>query len=125
MSIGPTVAVVAAGLAVVGGASYVSLMSGGPDSRAPAAPRVLDSASPGASVTPFSPYLDATFASVNSTTRTSTEIRTASIARTSSFAERFDGVTNVAVASAPTRSITTAAPKVRTAAVTPVAPAKP
>lgn len=125
MSIGPTVAVVAAGLAVVGGASYVSLMSGGPDSRAPVAQRVLDSASPGASIKQFSTYLDATFASVNSTTRTSAEIRTASIARTSSFAERFDGVTNVAVASAPTRSIAVTAPKVRTAAVTPVAPAKP
>ena len=123
MSIGPTVALVAAGLAVVGGTSYVSLMSGGPDSRAPMAQRVLDPASPGASVNQFSAYLDASFASVRQTTRTSTEIRTASIARTSSFAERFDGMMNVAVASAPTRSISITAPKVRTAAVKPTAPA--
>jgi hypothetical protein len=95
-------------------------MSGGPDSRAPAAQRVLDPASPNQ----LSAYFDATFASVRQTTRTPAEIRTASISRTSSFAERFDGVMNVAVAApnVPTRSIT--APKVRTASVTPVAPAK-
>jgi hypothetical protein len=87
------------------------------------AQRVLEPAS-GASVNQLSAYFDATFASVRQTTRTSSEIRTASIARTSSFAERFEGVTNVALAapSAPTRSI--APPKVRTASVTPVAPAK-
>jgi hypothetical protein len=100
-------------------------MSGGSDSRAPAAQRVLDPASPGASINQFSAYLDATFASVRATTRAPAEIRTASISRTSSFAERFDGTMNVAVASAPTtRSITITAPKVRTAArPTPPAPA--
>jgi hypothetical protein len=100
-------------------------MSGGPDSRAPVAQRVLDSASAGASIDQFSSYLESTFASVSATTRTSTEIRTASIARTSSFSERFDGVMSVAVASAPTRSITITAPKVRTAAVTPTKPTTP
>lgn len=123
MSIGPTVALVAAGLAVVGGTSYVSLMSGGSDSRAPVAQRVLDPASPGVSINQLSAYLDATFASVRQTTRTPTEIRTASIARTSTFSERFDGMMNVAVASAPTtRSITITAPKVRTAAARPTPP---
>jgi hypothetical protein len=99
-------------------------MSGGPDSRAPASQRVLEPTSPGASVNQLSAYFDATFASVRQTTLTSAEIRTASISRTSSFSERFEGVMNVATAtpSAPTRSIT--APKVRTASVTPAAPAK-
>ena len=118
MSLGPTVALVAAGLAVVGGTSYVSLMGGGPDARAPAAQRVLDPPSSAGTINQFSAYLDATFASVRQTTRTLTEIRTASIARTSSFADRFAGVTNVAVAApnAPTRSIAT--PKVHTAVAT-------
>jgi hypothetical protein len=104
-------------------------MSGGPDSRAPTAQRVIDPASPGASVNQLSAYFDATFASVRQPTRTSaeskTEIRTASISRASSFAERFEGVMNVATAtpSAPTRSIT--APKVRVASVVPVAPVAP
>jgi hypothetical protein len=121
MSLGPTVALVAAGLAVVGGTSYVSLMHGDPDSRAPASERVLPQAAAGTSVNQLSAYLDETFASVRSTMRPSTEIRTASISRGSSFAERFEGVTNVAVASAPTRSI--ANPKVRTAAAKPTLPA--
>jgi len=112
MSLGPTVALVAAGLAVVGGTSYVSLMSGGPDSRAPTAERVLPKSSSNAT-NQLSSYFDATFASVRATTRSTSEIRTASISPTVSFAERFEGVTNVAVASAPTRSL--AAPKVRTA----------
>jgi len=115
MSIGPTVALVAAGLAVVGGTSYVSLMHGGSDSRAPAAERVLDRADRG-SINQFSSYLDATFASVRSTTRTSTAvITTASISPSSTFAERFAGVMSpLAAPSAQTRSITS--PKVRTAA---------
>src|ERR1051326_8831157 len=106
MSFGPTVALVAAGLVVVGGTSNVSLMSDGPDSRAPTAQRILDPASPGASINQFSAYLDATFASVRSTTRTATEIRTASISPNISFADRFAGVTIVAAPNAPTRSIT-------------------
>ena len=64
MSLGPTVALVAAGLAVVGGTSYVSLMHGDAESRAPASERVLDQASSGTSINQFSAYLDATFASV-------------------------------------------------------------
>jgi hypothetical protein len=88
-------------------------MNGGPDSHAPATERVLDTASPGASVNQLSAYFDATFASVRATTRPSTEIRTASISRTTSFAERFEGVTNVAVAAPQTP----AAPKVRAAAL--------
>src|SRR5262249_35041210 len=75
MSLGSTVALVAAGLVVVGGTSYVSLMSGGSDSRAPASQRVLDPAFPGASVNQLSAYFDATFDSVRQTTRPSTEIR--------------------------------------------------
>src|SRR6202035_5138227 len=63
----------------------------------------------------LSVYFDETFASVRATTRASTEIRTASISRTTTFAERFDGVTNVATAAnAVTRSIVN--PKVRVAA---------
>src|SRR5262249_58764028 len=99
---------------------YVSLMSGGPDSRAPAARQLLDPASSDTSINQFSAYLETTFASVRQTTRTAPEIRTASISRTSTFAERFDGVMSVvAAASAPTRSITITAPKVRTAVVKP------
>jgi len=129
MSLGPTVALVAAGLAVVGGTSYVSLMGGGSESRAPAVQHVIP-ASPGSSANRLSTYFDETFASARASTRSVTEIRTASIARTPSFAERFSGVTNVATAAdAVTRSIvnpkmaaakgnppTPGAPKVRTAA---------
>jgi hypothetical protein len=124
MSLGPTVALVAAGLAVVGGTSYVSLMHGESDSRAPASARVLDQVPSRVSINQFSAYLDATFASVRSTTRTSIETTTASIPRTSaSFADRFAGLTSdVAAPSAPTRSITN--PKVRTAAAKPPPPAQ-
>ena len=90
-------------------------MHGEADTRAPAAQHVVGPASPGASANRLSAYFDDTFASVRATTRAATEIRTASISRTSSFAERFDGVTNVATtANAVTRSIVN--PKVRTAA---------
>ena len=124
MSLGPTVALVAAGLAVVGGTSYVSLMSGGPDSRAPAVQHVAAPAPSGGPSTRL--YFDETFASVRATTRAPTEIRTASIARTSSFADRFSGVTNVATSAvAATRSIVE--PKVRTATAkaTPPVPSAP
>jgi hypothetical protein len=125
MSLGPTVALVAAGLAVVGGTSYVSLMHGDADSRAPTSERVLDQASSGTSINHLSAYLDATFASVRSTTRTASAVTaTASIPRTSSFAERFAGwSSDVATSSAPTRSITN--PKVRTAAAKPTPQAAP
>src|SRR5262249_37753186 len=79
MSLGPTVALVAAGLAVVGGTSYVSLMGGGPDSRAPAAQQVTGPRS-SASTNGLSTYFDETFASVRTSTRSAAEIRTASIA---------------------------------------------
>src|SRR5215831_2268059 len=94
MTLGPTVAMVAAGLAVVGGTSYVSLMRGDADSRAPVSQRVIDRASPGASINEFSAYLDATFASLRQTTRSASEA-TASIPRASTastFAERFAGL---------------------------------
>jgi hypothetical protein len=95
-------------------------MSGGPDSRAPAAQHVVR---PAPSNNRLSAYFDETFASVRATTRSPTEIRTASIARTSTFAERFSGLTTVATAAnAATRSIVD--PKVRTAAAKPV-PAAP
>lgn len=123
MSLGPTVALVAAGLAVVGGTSYVSLMGGGPDSRAPAAQHVVAPPSPGRAGNRLSAYFDETFASVRATTRAATEIRTASISHTSTFAERFSGITNVATAAdTVTRSIVN--PKTRAAAAkpTPAAP---
>jgi hypothetical protein len=96
-------------------------MRGEADARAPVAERVLPQAS--GSANQLSGYFDATFASVRATTRTPAEIRTASISRSSTFAERFDGVTNVATAaSAATRSIVN--PKVRAAAARPM-PAAP
>src|SRR5262249_41235524 len=123
MSLGPTVALVAAGLAVVGGTSYVSLMGGGPDSRAPAAQQVTGPRS-SASTNGLSTYFDETFASVRTSTRSAAEIRTASIARGSTFAERFDGVVNIATAAnAATRSIVD--PEVRTAAAKPMPAAAP
>ncbi len=112
MSLGPTVALVAAGLAVVGGTSYVSLMSGGPDSRAPVAQHVT--APPRPAPNRLSAYFDRTFAAARAATRSASEIRTASIAPASTFAQRFDGVTNVATAAnVVTRSIIN--PKIRTA----------
>jgi hypothetical protein len=120
MSLGPTVALVAAGLAVVGGTSYVSLMSGGPDSRAPVARHVIAPAPP-LPANRLSAYFDQTFAAARAATRSSGEIRTASIAQApaSTFAQRFDGVTNVATtANAVTRSIIN--PKVRSASTKPM-----
>src|SRR5215813_3149227 len=125
MSLGPTVALVAAGLAVVGGTSYVSLMDGGSDSRAPAAERILGQTPSPGSAAQRSAYFNATFDSVRAVTRSAAEVRTASIARPSTFAERFDGVANLATAaSAATRSIIVD-PKTRTAAATKPAPAAP
>jgi hypothetical protein len=97
-------------------------MRGDADSRAPVSQRVIDRASPGASITEFSAYLDATFASLRQTTRSTSEA-TASIPRASTastFAERFAGLmSDVAKPSTPTRSV--ANPKVRTAAAKPTA----
>jgi hypothetical protein len=123
------VALVAAGLAVVGGTSYVSLVHSDADARAPAVQHV---APPSAAAAPngLSVYFDETFASARAATRPVAEIRTASISRTSTFAERFDGVASLAAAAnAVTRSIVNpnvraatakpalAAPKVRAAAL--------
>jgi hypothetical protein len=123
MSLGPTVALVAAGLAVAGGASYVSLMHGD-GSRAPGTERMVNDPRVGRSINQLSPYLDATFASLRSTTRAETEVTaTASIGPAPTFAERFAGVmSGVVASSAPTRSI--ASPKVRAAVAkaTPPAP---
>jgi hypothetical protein len=123
MSLGPTVALVAAGLAVAGGASYVSLMHGD-GSRAPGTERMVNDPRVGRSIDQLSPYLDATFASLRSTTRAETEVTaTASIGPAPTFAERFAGVmSGVVASSAPTRSI--AGPKVRAAVAkaTPPAP---
>jgi hypothetical protein len=128
MSLGPSVALVAAGLAVAGGTSYVSLMQGEFGSRAPAAERMLNDASAGASIHQLSAYLDATFSSLRSTTATEVMPRrevTASITPSSgprpSFSDRFAGlVSDVVAPSAPSRGI--AAPKVRVAAAAPPPP---
>jgi hypothetical protein len=101
-------------------------MRGEADARTPVAQHVVAPAPSGGSANRLSAYFDETFASVRATTRPSPEIRTASISRGSTFAERFSGVTNVATAAdAVTRSIVN--PKVRTAAAkgnppTPAAP---
>ena len=72
MSLGPSVALVAVGLAVAGGTSYVSLVHGGADSRAPGPARVLDvPALNGATVNQFPDYLAATFASLPANARSS------------------------------------------------------
>ena len=102
-------------------------MHGDADSRAPGAERVLNRSSDGGSINQLSAYLDATFASLRSTTRVEvTATATARIAPSTTFAERFAGVmSGVAAPSAQTRSIA-AAPKVRTADAKPTpAPAAP
>ena len=96
MSLGSSVALVAAGLAVAGGTSYVSLMHGGA-SHAPGAPGVVDRAP--ASITQLSAYLDATFSSLQTTERAkSASVRvasrevTGSVTSSLSFADRFGSV---------------------------------
>ena len=67
MSLGPTVALVAAGLAFAGGTAYVSLMH---DSPAPGEARVLDRPSASApTIRQFPAYLDAAFANLKTATR--------------------------------------------------------
>ncbi len=128
MSLGPTVALVAAGLAFAGGTAYVSLMDNG--TRAPGAVRVLDRpADSRPSIHQFSAYLDAAFANLHSAMRPRTEI-TASLGPAPSFAARFNGfvsygyAASTAVAAAPTRSLARpavklarSAPRIRTAAL--------
>jgi hypothetical protein len=121
MSLGPSVALVAVGLAVAGGTSYVSLVHGGAHSRAPGPARVLDvPALNGATVNQFPDYLAATFASLPANARTA-PIVTASLGPPASFADRFTGVVSstyaTSVAAAPTRSLTR--PQVRVAKATP------
>jgi hypothetical protein len=105
MSLSPTVALVAAGLAVAGGTSYVSLMHGALDSSAVDTPWVLDDAASAGSVDQFSPYLEATFASLKPRAVTEITASTASIGPPLTFASRFAGLTTdglgVASAAAP------------------------
>ncbi len=119
MSLGSSVALVAAGLAVAGGTSYLSLMHGGTDAgtgrSAPAAAR----SSASATLDDLSAYLDASFASLQSTTRSKTRAApvrvasadvTGSVGPTLAVAERFGGsspaaVAQAAEATAPTRSL--------------------
>jgi len=138
MSLGPSVALVAAGLAVAGGTSYVSLVHGSLGSRAPGAERISAAPASG-SIGNFSAYLDATFASLRTTTRAATtrvaslEV-TANVRAMPSFAERFAGVTNDgyggtdgyrgnalarsrSIAPPKTRTATKSTPNVRTAAL--------
>ncbi len=129
MSLGSTVALVAAGLAVAGGTSYVSLMHGDDGSRTPRAPEVVAPGTASATVDHLSAYLDASFASLQSSTRSETRVPiglasrevTASIAPTLSFADRFAGVTATTVASRASepaaRMRSLASPKVRAAAL--------
>ncbi len=91
MSLGPSVALVAAGLAVASGASYVSLVHGEFGSRGAAQTRSLDGASSSAttdSINQFAGYLDATFGSLPAGER----VTTASLAPPLAFAARFAGV---------------------------------
>ena len=131
MSLGSTVALVAAGLAVAGGTSYVSLVQGDMGARTPRAPQaVAEQIPPSATVDHLSAYLNATFASLQSSSRSEIKpapirlaSRDATASVTLSFADRFAGVTASAPsrtsdAGAPTRSLDiAAAPKVRAAAL--------
>src|SRR5215469_3447518 len=99
MSLGTTVALVAAGLAVAGGTSYVSLVHG---DRGSHAPRALDAAAQtSATVDHLSAYLNDSFASLQSSTRSETPIRVAARDMTAtvtlSFADRFAGVATTTV----------------------------
>ncbi|MEA2997036.1 MAG: hypothetical protein QOG74_2585, partial [Alphaproteobacteria bacterium] len=94
MSLGPSVALVAAGLAVASGASYVSLVHGEFGSRGAAQTRSLAGApSPATadSINQFARYLDATFGSLPAGERAARET-TASLAPPLAFAARFAGV---------------------------------
>lgn len=104
MSLGSSVALVTAGLALAGGTSYVSLTHGGMDARSPRVTAALAEPSASAGLGNLSAYLDASFASLRSTTRNETRVAptrlaaravTASIAPTLSFADRFAGMGSV------------------------------
>jgi hypothetical protein len=94
MSLGPSVALVAASLAVAGGASYVSLVHGEFGSRGAAQTGSIDRPGSSASATTgsidqFKAYLDATFASLPPSERADA---IASLAPPLTFATRFSGV---------------------------------
>ena len=123
MSLGSSVALVTASLALAGGTSYVSLMHGGTDAHSPRVTAALTEPSAAAGLDNLSAYLDASFASLRSTTRNETRVApirlaardvTASIAPTLSFADRFGGMGSVPVvnragaAGAATRSLVSA-----------------
>jgi hypothetical protein len=132
MSLGPTVALVAAGLAFAGGTAYVSLMH--ESTPAPGEARVLAHPSTSApSIRQLPAYLDAAFANLRPVMQPA-PMTTASLAARPNFASRFVGVVTDAyatsasttVASAPTRSLArpktqvakvTAPPRIRTAAL--------
>src|SRR5882757_803599 len=94
MSLGPSVALVAAGLAVASGASYVSLVHGEFGSRGTAQTRSLDGVLSSAttdSIDQFAGYLDATFGSLPAGERAARDT-TASLTPPLAFAARFAGV---------------------------------
>ena len=96
MSLGPSVALVAAGLAVASGASYVSLVHGEFGSRGTAQTRLMDgAASPSPATTDsidrLASYLDATFGSLPAGERAARDT-TVSLAPPLAFAARFAGV---------------------------------
>jgi hypothetical protein len=115
MSLGSSVALVAAGLAVAGGTSYVSLMHGGADARSGATPAV--SRTHGATVNHLSDYLDASFSSLRTTALVrGAPVRVASLDVTSSipsasFADRFGGINGN------TRAVASGAPSAPPAAL--------
>jgi hypothetical protein len=95
MSLGPSVALVAAGLAVASGASYVSLVHGEFGSRGTAQTRSMDgAASPSPATTDsidrLASYLDATFGSLPAGERAGSDT-IASLAPPLAFAARIDG----------------------------------
>jgi hypothetical protein len=92
MSLGPRVALVAAGLAVAGGAAYVSLVHGEFGSRGAAQTSSIHGASSSPAITgsidQFDAYLNAAFASLPSSKRADV---TASVVPPLAFAARFAG----------------------------------
>jgi hypothetical protein len=116
MSLGPTVALVAVGLACAGGTAYVSLMHDG--SHAPGEARVLEPpAGYGDS------YFNAAFTSARETMRPRTEI-TASLGPRPTFASRFNGLVTDGYAAAPSVAAANAAAPTRSLARPPVRSAK-
>jgi hypothetical protein len=108
MSLGGTVALVAAGLAFAGGTAYVSLMH--VSSNAPGEARVLDRSSTSApTIRRLPAYLDAAFANLRPVMRPA-PIMTASLASRPTFAARFTGVFTDAYATSSSTTVASAAP---------------